>query len=256
MEIFLFFFIFVGLPWFVISLIKNYFEQRAREKEALEIRQAHARNPSLKHEEAIRRVNISNTSVMNLDDLLELSNNLFYSRETLHQKIENYSKKIEYKTPITNSALEIHAKIVSDTGISEVQKTRLINLINNRLGEKIRVEAINKEKYEESRRVKLNQLKLELIDFEAKCLRRKSLIDRLAGEYSYVCIDAGSPLFEKVNAPFVFKSNNWEYINGDYILFGGKSYNEGVINLYKNLYKLKRLKKIKKINNLADPRTV
>lgn len=244
MEIFLFLLIFVGLPWFVISLVKSYFENRARDKDAEIRRQAHALNPALKHEEQIRLV----------VRMLQHKNGFNHIKRGGINVNGNF---IEIdNTPVTNKATQIRNNFLNDPKLGEREKVSLMNFLERNLGEKIKAEAINKAIYESQKLAKLEDDKRKKEESDLKNLRRKLIIDKLSGKYSYVLVDKNSHLFRGNNEPFVFKSNCWEYVDGSYIFFGGDSYNQGVINLFKKLSQLKKMKKIRRIDNTNDPRTV
>lgn len=147
--------------------------------------------------------------------------------------------------------------------MTEHDKDNLNKYIERVLGHKLKEEAQKKSDYEREKLSREIALENKREKYAAKILHKKLVIDRLSGIRSYVHIDKDSSLLGSYRKPFrnnadyfIFKSNVWEYLDGSYIFFEGATYNEGVVNLFENLIKLRREKKIRRINNMNDPRTV
>ena len=252
-------FLIVGIPWLIISAIVEFFKNlRVRKKERAKQKE-YDQNPCLRFEERIRSVEYD------IKKELRGSGRLMqnpYGPGGVPPKLQSnligqgYTYSSDFKSRYAIKASEIRKEITKNSLLSPENKSYLFNYLDTWLGGKIKNEQIEKEKYDA---IKLAQYEKELIEqrlVAERFSRRKTLIDRLAGVNSYVLIDSGSPLFKKSKFAFVFKSNNWEYRNGDYILEGANSYDEGVVNLYKILFRLKRRNEIKKRNAFNDPQMI
>lgn len=249
-ELLIVLFIMVWLPWFVISSLKNFFQRRANHKAEEKRRKEYELNPLLRHEAQIRLLS-NHLKFKTKNDFLLL---------TRYYKISAMDK---YFTPVSDKANEIRNEIESDIRLDEKQRTYLYGYLEKCVGEKIEEEMKTKQAYEVKKLIEKEEAARRKKLIAERLFRRKKVIDRLVGKYSYVLLDDGSELLKRANQPFgsrnepyMFKSNIWEYTDGKYIIFGGFTYEEGVINLFENLIKLKKKKAIKRIDTLNDPRTV
>jgi hypothetical protein len=251
MEIFLILFLIIliiGFPIYIYVSVKSYFEERTREKNNEERNRAYALNPILKYLAMVRAL-----SDRKRDDLILLG--------TLRRG--GINTMAGYNTPFTLEVNKITGLALKDVALTTQDRDKLNEYIEFKIGQKLKDESQKKADYEREQLIKKIAEAQKIEKYNAKIVRRKLMIDRLSGSRSYVQIDKDSPLLSNINKPFrdsdayfIFKSNIWEYLNGGYILFEGATYNEGVVNLFDNLIKLKREKKIRRINNINDPRTV
>jgi hypothetical protein len=255
MEVIFIFLVLVVFPLFIYLLVRSILENGRIEKLKEERRILHEKNPSLKYEEAIQRV--KRGTHINLFEMnsVDYSIGIEYPISKINRR-GGIDVPLKFATPITDKALEIKRKIMCDGNLNLLEKQKLIEYINSQLNVTVRDEADSKARYEADVLLKIESIKLTAKKLQSNNVRRKKMIDKLVGFNSYVELDNKNSLNKQDIQPFVFKSNYWEYKNGDYIIFGGQSYEEGVVNLFKNLLLLKKLSKIQRINALNDPRTI
>ena len=248
----------VGIPWLIIFSIVKLFKHFRKQRRDRAKQKKYNQNPCLFYEEIIDNVERQIKEEMRGKKGFRM--NPLGPGKVPQNQINGYGQGHmnlgEFKSRYEIKAGEIRNSIINNNLLTEENKYHLLNYIKIQLGGKIENEQLEKAKHEVAKLAQSEMLMLVKRKFNEKVSRRKSVIDRLAGLDSYVLIDSDSPLFKRINCAYTFKSNNWEYRNGDYILAGAQSYDEGVVNLYKNLFRLKKRNAIKKRDALTDPRMI
>ncbi len=247
MQIIFLIFIFIVIPWLIYVIVKSSLESRRKEKAEEERRIAHLKNPRLKYIELINGrhgfVKLMNRRSQN-----------YFARGGI--AIEDFKKN--FKTPYLDAFNKTEREISIGNDINEVDKTELMELLKSVFMLALQREGVEKEQFDLNRKKFIENEERKKIMLKSKHLHRRRIIEKLSGSNSFVLLDSTSNLISHQNFSFkfIFKSNIWENNDGTYVISGGDTYDEGVVNLFQLLAALKKSKKIKKIDNLRDPRTV